>query len=44
MGRIDLKEEESLIIAEKLSKYRYGIGMLLFLVKYSRPDFANTVR
>ena len=25
-------------------KYRSGVGMLLFLVKYSRPDISNTVR
>ena len=26
------------------TKYRSGIGMLLFLVKYSRPDISNAVR
>ena len=26
------------------TKYRSGVGMLLFLVKYSRPDIANAVR
>ena len=29
---------------EKQSLYRSGVGMLLYLVKYSRPDIANTVR
>jgi hypothetical protein len=26
------------------SKYRSGVGMLLYLMKYSRPDLANVVR
>ena len=26
------------------TKYRSGIGMMLFLVKYSRPDIANCIR
>ena len=26
------------------TKYRSGLGMLLFLVKYLRPDISNTVR
>jgi hypothetical protein len=25
-------------------KYRSGVGMLLHLIKYSRPDLANVVR
>jgi hypothetical protein len=29
---------------EKQSLYRSGVGMLLYLVKYSRPDIANAVR
>ena len=29
---------------EKQSMYRSGIGMLLFLVKFSRPDISNSVR
>ena len=29
---------------ETQTKYRSGVGMLLFLVKYSRPDIANSVR
>ena len=28
----------------KHTKYRSGVGMLLFLVKYSRPDISNAVR
>jgi len=30
--------------AEKHSIYRSGVGMLLYLVKHSRPDIANAVR
>jgi hypothetical protein len=26
------------------ARYRSGVGMLLFLIKYSRPDFTNVVR
>ena len=26
------------------SKYRSGVGMMLYLIKYSRPDLANVVR
>ena len=29
---------------EKQSLYRSGVGMLLYLVKYSRPDISNAVR
>ena len=36
--------KEDLISKEKQTKYRSGLWMLLFLVKYSRPDLANAVR
>jgi hypothetical protein len=26
------------------TKYRSGVGILLYLIKYSRPDLANVVR
>ena len=29
---------------ERQDQYRSGIGMLLYLVKHSRPDIANSVR
>ncbi len=32
------------ISTEKQSLYRSGIGMLLYLIKHSRPDIANAVR
>jgi hypothetical protein len=39
MRNIELKVD-----AEKHSIYRSGVGMLLYLVKHSRPDIANAVR
>ena len=38
---VDVNER---ISEEKQSMYRSGIGMLLFLVKFSRPDISNSVR
>ena len=35
------KEEDKLISKEMQTKCRSGIGMLLYLVKYSRPDLSN---
>jgi hypothetical protein len=32
------------IDANLQSKYRSGVGMLIYLIKYSRPDLANVVR
>jgi hypothetical protein len=32
------------IEADKQSRYRSGVGMLLYLIKYLRPDIANVVR
>ena len=36
--------KEGLITQEEQTRYRSGVGMLLFLVKYSRPDITNAVR
>ncbi len=36
-------EEEKLSV-EQQSEYRSGVGLLLFLVKHSRPDLSNRVR
>jgi hypothetical protein len=33
-----------LLTSEQQTKYRSGIGMLLYLVKHSRPDISNAVR
>ena len=41
---IRTKDEERLLELEKQSEYRTGVGMLLFLVKHSRPDIANAIR
>ena len=38
-------DQEGLTIdPERASKYRTGMGMLLYLVKYIRPNIANAVR
>jgi len=36
--------ENQKIEEEEAKKYRSGVGMLLYLVKHSRPDIANAVR
>ena len=33
-----------MVTKEEQSKYRTGVGMLLFLIKHSRPDIANCTR
>ena len=38
------RSKEGLITKTEQTLYRSGVGMLLFLVKYSRPDLANIVR
>ena len=38
------KEEERIDDKSKHAKYSSGVGMLLFLVKFSRPDISNAVR
>ena len=38
------RSKEGLISKKEQTLYRSGVGMLLFLVKYSRPDLANIVR
>ena len=35
---------EMKICVNKQSKCRLGVGMLLYLIKYSSPDIANSVR
>ena len=37
-------EDMDLIDEKMQSKYRSGVGMLLYLTKYSRPDICNVVR
>ena len=39
-----LSNEKKEILAEDQQDYQWGVGMLLYLVKYSCPDFANATR
>jgi hypothetical protein len=43
-GIIRPTQEEDKISLEDQTLYRSGVGMLLYLVKHSRPDIANVVR
>ncbi len=43
-GLVRVKEEKNKLSPEKHSRYRTGVGMLLFMIKHSRPDMANAVR
>ena len=38
------KDGEELFSDELQTEYRSGVGMLLYLVKHSRPDITNAVR
>ena len=38
------KDEHDLINKEDQRLYRSGVGMLLYLIKHSRPDISNSVR
>ena len=44
LGLIKVKEEKDKIDHDKQSRYRTGVGMLLYLIKHSRPDLVNAVR
>ena len=39
-----IRVKERLMTRQEQTRYRSGVGMLLFLVKYSRPDITNAVR
>jgi hypothetical protein len=39
-----LMEETEKIDGSQQSKFRTGVGMLLHLIKYSRPDLTNVIR
>jgi hypothetical protein len=43
-GVIRPKEGDFKVDPEKQAAYRSGVGMLLYLVKHSRPDIANAIR
>lgn len=38
------KDDDELIKAKLQEQYRSGVGMLLYLIKYTQPDIANTIR
>ena len=43
--RITRPEKDDILISPEMqTKFRSGVGMLLFLVKHSRFDIANSVR
>ena len=44
VGIIRPSEDDSLIDKEDFELYQSGVGMLLYLVKHSRPDIANATR
>ena len=44
LGLVKVQNEEEKVSPEKHSRYRTGVGMLLYLIKHSRPDMANAVR
>jgi hypothetical protein len=44
VGILRPETDEEKITDEEQSEYRMGVGMLLYLVKHSRPDIANAVR
>ena len=39
-----LQNVNAIVDKEKHAMYRSGVGMLLYLVKHTRPDIANAVR
>jgi hypothetical protein len=41
---IRTKEGDPLVTPERQKQFRMGVGMLLYLVKYSRPDISNSFR
>ena len=43
-GLATLRNAKTTVDAEKHAMYRSGVGMLLYLVKHTRPDIANAVR
>ena len=38
------KEDDPIVDPEEHREYRSGVGMLMYLVKHSRPDIANAAR
>ena len=44
LGLIKVTETENMLSKDRHGRYRTGVGMLLFLIKHSRPDICNAVR
>ena len=44
LNQIKEEDQSKLLSKEQQLMYRSGVGMLLYLVKHSRPDIANCVR
>ena len=44
VGLVRAKPEDPEVTPEEHKEYRSGVGMLLYLVKHSRPDIANATR
>jgi hypothetical protein len=43
-GLVRVKDEMDKVSQEQHSRYRTGVGMLLYMIKHSRPDMANAIR
>ena len=43
-GLVRVEENEKAVSNDEQTEYRSGVGMLLFLTKFSRPDISNAVR
>ena len=43
-GSIQVKDDDVCITEKEQFKYRPAVGIMLFLIKYSRPYISNAVR
>ena len=43
-GLVRMTDPEYMLSPERHKRYRTGTGMLLFMIKHSRPDMANAIR
>ena len=44
MGIVKADEDNAEMSDEDKTHYRSGVGMLLFLIKHTRPDLANAIK
>ena len=44
VGLVHPNDKNEVVSKEDHQQYRYGVGMLLYLVKQTQPDIANAVR